>query len=56
MDEMIAARDKMTEEEKSALREQMRKRFGSGGRPSGSGRSGGGRPGGSGRSGGGGRP
>ena len=56
MDEMIAARDKMTEEEKSALREQMRKRFGSGGRPGGSGRSGGGRPGGSGRSGGGGRP
>ena len=37
MDEIMDARDKMTEEEKTALREKMRERFGSG-RPGGSGR------------------
>ena len=41
MDELMAARDKMTDEEKASLREKMMKRFG-GGRPGGSGRPGGG--------------
>ena len=46
MDEIMAARDKMTDEEKASLREKMMKRFG-GGRPGGGGRpSGRGRPGG----------
>ena len=56
MDEIMDARDKMTEEEKTALREKMRERFGSG-RPGGSGRPrGSGRPGGSGGRPGSGRP
>ena len=37
MDEIMAARDKMTDEEKASLREKMMKRFG-GGRPGGGGR------------------
>ena len=40
MDEIMAARDKMTDEEKASLREKMMKRFG-GGKPGGGGRPGG---------------